>query len=798
MTNLLRVALLITTMAACFTRPELKSRDGGADDGGTGDGNDSGCTVAMEPPTPPLNQLSFDHVATGVFHACAIDTAGDLWCWGSNDHGQLGARTDSPGLQTGRPGRASPTITGWTAVSASSDHSCGIANDKVYCWGRNEDHQSIPGGTGNDIVPTEVSFANIVFMPNEVPRRIYAGPTASCTITSTDRAICWGDIDLGLATSATPTPELLVTLDANDQWSTLAIGASHACGLSLGGQIYCWGVNSRNQLGDATTTDRLFGATPPRDTMEAFTSISVGPQVTCATRTNGDLVCFGSTGAGHLGDVGAVTQDDDHLVTTGAVDRVSVGLNHVCAATTSNDVYCYGDNFDGALGGGSLRGNRDLAGVVMGNVAELSVGEGFSCALDTAKHLSCWGSNAHGELGLGVVATKRAPSTSLVPLGSCEAVRQIAAGDRHTCAIVVETQATVSGRLYCWGNNEYRQVTGISMELSIPRPVELFPGEAFSRVTAGERHTCALRADGVIRCWGDNGDGQLGQPGSSPTLIPPIDNMAWSYVAAGSRATCAIRVSGELFCWGTVPTIGMSSTPTNFGRPTEGGAKNWMTIALGSGFGIGTAIDAALPDQIFVYGFAATGCQVDTDPTMAGAMISNPQLLHDEPHVSVNVAAAQAGGAHVCMHMQLPTGTNKITCLGRNFEHQCSPVATAPTACVSYEDTAMPPSGWRMPFQNVSTVTVSRSHSCALDAIGRPRCWGANSASELGNLPGDNTMPTQVTEQRFVELSTGADHTCGIIEPRTGVACWGENRYGQLGDDARFHAVPTPAGLVSP
>ncbi len=172
-------AVVVLSTSACFSRPDLRSTDGGIsdgnDDGGDGDAPiDAACMPAETPADPQLDQLELDHVSAGYFHACAIDTAGDMWCWGSNDHGQLGDRTDSPGVQTGKPGKASTTITGWTAVSTSADHSCGIAGDRVYCWGRNDAHQSIPGGDGNDILPTEVTFGNLTLMQAEVPVKIFA------------------------------------------------------------------------------------------------------------------------------------------------------------------------------------------------------------------------------------------------------------------------------------------------------------------------------------------------------------------------------------------------------------------------------------------------------------------------------------------------------------------------------------------------------------------------------------------------------------------------------------------------
>jgi alpha-tubulin suppressor-like RCC1 family protein len=799
MTRVFWVALLMGVLTACFTRPDLRSRDGGpADDSGVTDAGVDGdapdCTSAVDPPVPQFERLQFDHVSAGYFHACAIDTAGHMWCWGSNDHMQLGDRADSPGLMTGIPGRVSQTITGWTAVSASADHSCGIANNKAYCWGRNDAHQSLPNGTGGNVFPTEVSFAGVTLMPTEVPAKIFAGPTMSCTITNLNRAICWGDLDLTVGTSG-PAAQLL-DAPQSPTWRTMAIAEDHACAISMSGNIYCWGENDSFQLGVATPASRAFIAVDARDLTTQWTDIAVTRDLTCAVeQSTNNLVCFGSASAGHMGNVSG-TYTNRPVITGGNVTNVAVNLNHLCIKTSSNEVSCIGDNTDGALGYGAFQGSRTPQGVVTQNVVELVTGEGFTCALDAADYLTCWGQNAHGELGVGTVATKRSPSLALLPIGSCESVFQVVSGDRHTCAIVgVESEG--SGRAYCWGNNSQRQITSNTNELSIPKPVEVFAGEKFSRLAAGEMHTCALRADGAVRCWGDNTSGQLGVQSTSSALIQPIDNMPWTYIAAGSRASCALR-AGEAYCWGNVPTIGTRATPTNFMRPMEGGAKFWSTIALGSGFGIGTAIDPALPNRVFVYGFAPTGCQLSQVPTNAGEPITSPQPLYTLDHVQANVTAAQANGGHVCIHMNLVNGTNKITCFGENGSNQCSPNEISGTTCVLYEDVATPPGGWRTAFPNTSTVTSSRTHTCALDTIGRPRCWGANNASELGNLPSANENPTQVTDQRFAEISTGADHTCGVGETRTNVSCWGENRYGQLGDDARFHAVPTAAGLVPP
>lgn len=314
--------------------------------------------------------------------------------------------------------------------------------------------------------------------------------------------------------------------------------------------------------------------------------------------------------------------------------------------------------------------------------------------------------------------------------------------------------------------------------------------ETFSRVATGQLHSCAVRSDGAIRCWGDNNARQLGDGGTAPTELTPIGGMPWIYVAAGSTASCGIRMGGELFCWGDVPIAGRKMTPFNFGRPSMG-MRNWTSVALGSGFGLGTAIAPADPTRVYVHAFGSM-CQVDST---ASYPPDNPIEVYNSHHLRANVAAAQANGGHACIHMNDMSGANKVTCWGNNSNSQCADELSGQT-CILHEDPDAPASQWRTAFAGLSTVTVSRTHSCALDSIGQPWCWGSNNTAELGKLPFDNDVPALVTDQRFAEISTGADHTCGISDTRKGLSCWGENRQGQLGDNSQFHAAPTPAGLV--
>lgn len=63
--------------------------------------------------------------------------------------------------------------------------------------------------------------------------------------------------------------------------------------------------------------------------------------------------------------------------------------------------------------------------------------------------------------------------------------------------------------------------------------------DGFTAIAAGLSHSCGLRGDGGVECWGADDDGQLGAPGGSFTAI-----------AAGWEYSCGLRADGTIHCWG--------------------------------------------------------------------------------------------------------------------------------------------------------------------------------------------------------------------------------------------------------
>ncbi|MFZ4580452.1 MAG: RCC1 domain-containing protein [Myxococcota bacterium] len=169
----------------------------------------------------------------------------------------------------------------------------------------------------------------------------------------------------------------------------------------------------------------------------------------------------------------------------------------------SGAVRCWGWNASGQLGDGSTA-SRAVPGPVVGllpGAMALTAGTSHACALLADGSVRCWGANSGGQLGDG---TKTNSAVPIVVNGLSTGATAITAGGSHTCALLA------GGGIECWGSNGSGQLgAGSTMAAASPIAVSTLGGKAVS-VSAGDLHTCALLAGSIIKCWGRNVYGQLG------------------------------------------------------------------------------------------------------------------------------------------------------------------------------------------------------------------------------------------------------------------------------------------------
>jgi alpha-tubulin suppressor-like RCC1 family protein len=156
----------------------------------------------------------------------------------------------------------------------------------------------------------------------------------------------------------------------------------------------------------------------------------------------------------------------------------------------------------------------------------------------------CWGANDYGQLGDGTTTSRPTPGEVTALAGR---VAHLAAGASHSCA------QTPEGELYCWGDNRYGQLgTGDRTNQPLPKKV-VGSADASAKVFAGGAHSCAIHADGSFWCWGDNRSGQLGVGDTEPRLTATrVDALGSDVTAAyaGGAHTCVLRTDGSVWCWG--------------------------------------------------------------------------------------------------------------------------------------------------------------------------------------------------------------------------------------------------------
>jgi alpha-tubulin suppressor-like RCC1 family protein len=340
---------------------------------------------------------------------------------------------------------------------------------------------------------------------------------------------------------------------------------SHSCARKSDGTLWCWGSNQYGQLGTGDTDPRYEPTEVHLDSLGSdvggiYVPVGTGDvssrtAFTCALKTDGTLWCWGNNEYGQLG-----TGDTRNRLTPvqvrelGAdVHAASLGSGFACARKNDYSLWCWGANESGQLGTGDTdtrtKPTRADTGDLALAVRRLSIGTTHTCVRKTDNTLWCWGDNRSGQLGTGDTMTRLVP-TQIDPLNMTN-IDVIVTGGAHSCAM--RSDAT----LWCWGANQYGQL-GLDDFMPRASPVQVdlasFAGGVPS-VTAGGNHTCAAQTDGTLFCWGDNRAGQLGNGGAENSAVPvQVDISALGkdvyLVYAGGRHTCTRNNDSSLWCWG--------------------------------------------------------------------------------------------------------------------------------------------------------------------------------------------------------------------------------------------------------
>ena len=308
-------------------------------------------------PTASAGAHSYVAIAAGDQTACAIDRAGTAWCWGDDptQPNQLSFR--SVGVSVSAP-RA------LTSITVGRKFACGLDDaGTAYCWGQNQRGQlgvsDTVGRAGATRVSGSLHFAVLA-----------AGFWHVCGLTTSGGVYCWGDNAYGeLASGDTVLSAAPRQISGGTQFRFISSGSIHSCGIATNGHTFCWGANFAGQLGDGTQAGRL----APVEAAPGLTFVSVHAERansifthTCGVTAGGEVYCWGWNSRAQLGAVGAKDACTNSVGTStfvcsyapvrvsglSGVSGLDAGLEHTCALA-GRQVYCWGDNTFGELGDGT-------------------------------------------------------------------------------------------------------------------------------------------------------------------------------------------------------------------------------------------------------------------------------------------------------------------------------------------------------------------------------------------------------------------------------------------------------------
>ncbi len=485
------------------------------------------------------------------------------------------------------------------------------------------------------------------------------------------------------------------------------IAASASLGLTL---VMCGGDAGETVPDPDASLDGVDGAVAPEE-RDGASVVDAGVD---ATRDSASDASDAGTHASDAADAAldATIDADGGALPPGTITKLVVGAQNGCVLRLDGRVKCWGNgNFAGL--GIAFPDNRGDAPNEMGALLPFvdvgpnrSVVNLFSgsyadhrCAILDDGALKCWGANVSGDLGLGDTATRGDGANEMgadltaIALGTNVKAAQVATNNAHTCAILTD------GRLKCWGNNGDGQL-GVGDtaargdapgEMGDALPfVDIGAGRTAKAVMVANARTCIITDQDRVRCWGSGTNGQLGQGNTQ------------------GRGTLANQMGAAL------PDIDLGAGRT--AKAIAGGLEHTCAI-LDDG-------------SVKCWGSNVYGQLGLGDTANRG---DGPNEMGDDlPKVSLGAGrtakAIASGASHVCVILDDDT----LKCWGQNNVGQLGQGDTARRGDGAGEMGDNLPAIALGAGRTAKAIAMGTSSSCALLDDGKVKCWGLNSYGHLG------------------------------------------------------------------
>ncbi len=661
---------------------------------------------------PEAGCSPFTQVIAWGYGGIGLKSDGSLWTWGANWDGELGNGNDTDSNTPNQVG----TETDWISVAGGSYNTFAIkSNGTLWATGYNDEGELGIGGFDSKNVFTQVGT-------DSDWKKVNASGYHTFGIKTDGTLWSWGyniNGQLGLGPAAVgnnyDTPQQVGT--DNDWQDVITNFDDYSDGFTLAikndNTLYATGYNFYGQLGLGNTTDR--------DTFEQvgsakWNSISAGQYFTTGIQEDGSLWSWGYNGYGQLGQ-----GDYDNTSSPTRIGSatnwtiINNGGDHSAAINSLGYLYMWGGNYDGQLGNGDVNGDDVLVPTQIGTDNDwinVQTGLYHTFAIKDTLELYAVGFNSDGELGLGYDHYNNKP-TSFKPDGT-------------TFDIVQSSKYLSDGG------------TPISSYI----------------------FTMAIKNDGTLWGWGQNGKGQLGL-GTTNTYITPqhIGSSTWLAIATGSAHSAGIS-NGELYATGdnSKGQLGQGNT-TNLNVFTKiGSATNWTKVSCGCA---NTAAVNSL-GELWICGYNVDG-QCAQGTGFGGA---NETSLVQENTLSTDWVDVVCGGYHIIGIKN--DGT--IYAWGYNNFGQIG------DATNTRKDTPI-----QIGTSSWTKITAGIHYTLGIKDDNTLYAWGHNNTGQLGN--GNNTdqwSPLLISSDSWKTISSSNYTSFGIKSDNT-LWGWGRNSEGQIG-----------------
>ena len=594
------------------------------------------------------SQIAQPMLDAGNSHNVVLKSDGTVWTWGQNKKGQLGDGT----LSSSKVPVKAKGLSDVVMAAAGSEHTVALKKDgTVWCWGSNFLGQLGDGSRDNKNVPVKVKGIEGV-------KAVAAGGKHTVALKKDGTVWCWGDGQVGQLGNGMAGSDKCSTkpvkVEGLSDITAIDAGCdfffNHTVALRKDGTVWTWGWNEYGALGDGTTTKR----TKPVQVkgIKDVKAIAAGFYHTVAVKTDGTVWAWGYNAVGQLGTGGTTNKlapqqvyDNTVFPITGVVS-VAAGAGHTVALKSDGTMLAWGHNRFGQVGDGTtVQKNCPAAVKGISGVTGVSAGEAYTLALRKDGTVWCWGWNEKGELGAAAAGNSEdvvipqkingVNSAGECFAGSCFSEpgagftvlkkdgtvwswgkenmspeqlpdmkdTTFISSDLHT--LVLKTDGTV----WAWGEYGDGQLGDGSMQEDTgpnqldsgfikKRRIKVSGLTGVTSISVGSFHSVALKKDGTVWTWGENGDGQLGDgttaDRSKPVKVAGLRDV--TAVAAEGRHTMALTKEGTVWTWGWNKYYQLGDgTNINRTKPVKvSGLKDVKAISSGEGHSLALKKDGTI------------------------------------------------------------------------------------------------------------------------------------------------------------------------------------------------------------